>query len=44
MTIIPAMGRLRQEDDDFEDSVSYMVRHCGRVGGGEENEEEEKEK
>jgi hypothetical protein len=28
MPIIPALQRLRQEDDELEASLSYMVRLC----------------
>jgi hypothetical protein len=28
MLVIPAFGRLRQEDCEFEVSLSYITRHC----------------
>lgn len=27
---IPTLGRLRQENCEFKDSLSYIVRHCLR--------------
>jgi hypothetical protein len=30
MTIIPTVGKLRQEDKKFETSLGYMVRPCSK--------------
>jgi hypothetical protein len=38
MPAIPALGRLRQEDDKFEDSLDYIVRICLKMEGREETE------
>jgi hypothetical protein len=27
-TVIPALGRLSQEDHDFQASLDYIARHC----------------
>jgi hypothetical protein len=28
ISVIPAFGRLKQEDHEFEDSLGYIVRTC----------------
>jgi hypothetical protein len=43
MSIIPALGRLRQEDCDTKASLGYIMRTCLRIKKKQEGELKEEE-